>query len=132
VGSIRRECLDHVIVLGERHLLQILKSYFAHYHRARTHLSLGKDAPSESRPAAEHGKIVELPEVAGSTIATSGARPDRRNVRHADIDLDGHPSAHGRRRPRSDADHALDVGALAREHAFALTLRRGSRSTPPG
>jgi putative transposase len=45
VGSVRRECLDHVIVLGERHLRGILKSYFAYYHRSRTHLSLSKDAP---------------------------------------------------------------------------------------
>jgi transposase InsO family protein len=37
VGSIRRECLDHVIVLSEAHLLAILKSYFSYYHRARTH-----------------------------------------------------------------------------------------------
>jgi transposase InsO family protein len=45
VGSVRRECLDHVIVLGERHLHRIVKSYFAYYHRSRTHLSLSKDAP---------------------------------------------------------------------------------------
>ena len=66
VGSIRRVCLDNVIVLNERHLLQILKSYFAYYHRSRTHLSLGKDAPE---PRAVHppsmGQIVELPEVGG-------------------------------------------------------------------
>src|SRR3989442_2330786 len=45
IGSIRRECLDHVLVLGERHLRRTLARYFAYYHRARTHLSLGKDAP---------------------------------------------------------------------------------------
>src|SRR5262249_29877789 len=45
IGSIRRECLDHCIVLGERHLRRILTAYFAYYHRTRTHLSLGKDAP---------------------------------------------------------------------------------------
>src|SRR5262249_61812178 len=44
-GSIRRECLDHVIVLGENHLRRILRSYFAYYHRSRTHLSLCEDAP---------------------------------------------------------------------------------------
>ena len=66
VGSVRRECLAHVIVLGERHLHRILRSYFAYYHRSRTHLSLGKDAP-ESRavqPVAM-GKVVALPEVGG-------------------------------------------------------------------
>ena len=45
VGSVRRECLDHVIVLGERHLGGILKSYFAYYHGSRTHLSLRKETP---------------------------------------------------------------------------------------
>ena len=66
VGSVRRECLDHVVVLGERHLHGILKSYFAYYHRARTHLSLSKDAPD---PRQAHpptmGEIVELPEIGG-------------------------------------------------------------------
>jgi transposase InsO family protein len=66
VGSVRRECLDHVIVLDERHLYRILRSYLAYYHRSRTHLSLGKDAP-ESRPVHPPGMgaIVELPEVGG-------------------------------------------------------------------
>jgi putative transposase len=66
IGSIRRECLNHVLVLGERHLRRILTSYFAYYHQARTHLALDKDAP-ELRlielPAA--GTIVQLPEVGG-------------------------------------------------------------------
>jgi hypothetical protein len=45
IGSLRRECLDHVIVLGERHLRQLLLLYKDYYNRARTHLSLNKDAP---------------------------------------------------------------------------------------
>src|SRR6516225_1599104 len=45
IGSIRRECLDHVIVLHESSLRRTLKSYFEYYHRSRTHLSLGKDSP---------------------------------------------------------------------------------------
>src|SRR6266581_1768269 len=45
IGSIRRECLDHVLVLGESHLRRILARYFSYYHRARTHLALHKDAP---------------------------------------------------------------------------------------
>ena len=45
IGSIRRECLNHVLVLGERHLRRILTRYFAYYHQARTHLALDKDAP---------------------------------------------------------------------------------------
>ena len=66
IGSIRRECLDHVIVLNETGLRRILKSYFEYYERTRTHLSLGKDAPV-SRPiqTADQGRIAEVPQVGG-------------------------------------------------------------------
>src|SRR5437899_3179592 len=47
IGSIRRECLNHVLVLGESHLRRILTRYFSYYHRARTHLALDKDAPDQ-------------------------------------------------------------------------------------
>ena len=45
IGSIRRECLDHVVIFGEAHLRQVLKAYAAYYNNVRTNLSLGKDAP---------------------------------------------------------------------------------------
>jgi transposase InsO family protein len=45
IGSIRRECLDYVVVFGERHLRHVLKSYMNYYNETRTHLSLDKDAP---------------------------------------------------------------------------------------
>jgi hypothetical protein len=45
IGSIRRDCLDHVVVFGERHLRHLLNSYQKYYNEARTHLSLHKDAP---------------------------------------------------------------------------------------
>jgi transposase InsO family protein len=45
IGSIRRECLDHVIVFNEKHLLRVLRSYFRYYHESRTHLGLEKDCP---------------------------------------------------------------------------------------
>jgi putative transposase len=66
VGSIRHECLDHVLVLSERHLRRILASYLAYYHRARTHLALDKDAP-DGRPIelSEATRIVGIPEVGG-------------------------------------------------------------------
>jgi hypothetical protein len=66
VGTVRRDCLDHVIVLGESHPRVILKSYFAYYHRARTHLVLGKNA-LDSRPVhpPSTGKIVAFREVGG-------------------------------------------------------------------
>jgi putative transposase len=66
IGSIRRECLNHVLVLGESHLRRILARYFAYYHRARTHLALDKDAP-DVRPIEppETGRIIAIPEVGG-------------------------------------------------------------------
>jgi len=66
IGSIRRECLDHVLVLGERHLRRTLARYFAYYHQARTHLALDKDAP-DIRPTQlpEAGTILQIPEVGG-------------------------------------------------------------------
>jgi putative transposase len=66
IGSIRRECLDHVLVLSERHLRRILTRYFAYYHRARTHLALDKDAP-DTRPIErpELGMVIQIPEVGG-------------------------------------------------------------------
>lgn len=66
IGSIRRECLDHMIVLGEHHLRRILASYVDYYHGARTHLSLYKDTP-QGRPthAPEQGRVVALSRVGG-------------------------------------------------------------------
>ena len=66
IGSIRRECLDHVIVLGERHLKRILAGYLDYYHRARTHLSLEKDAPyGRAVQPCEQGRVVERSRVGG-------------------------------------------------------------------
>src|SRR2546426_3889848 len=66
IGSIRRECLNHVLILGESHLRRILPRCFSYYHQARTHLALDKDAP-DVRPVElpEAGRIVQIPEVGG-------------------------------------------------------------------
>ena len=66
IGSIRRECLDHVIVLNERHLLRVLRSYTSYYHSSRTHRSLDNDSP-DSRPVEppEMGDVAALPQVGG-------------------------------------------------------------------
>ena len=66
IGSIRRDCLDHVVVLNDRHLRRILTNYFDYYHRWRTHLSLAMDSP-ESRPVQSpaFGNVVAFPEVGG-------------------------------------------------------------------
>ena len=66
VGSIRRECLDHVIVFGEAHLRRILGAYIDYYHGSRTHLSLDKDAPNPREvQSPTMGEVIELPEVGG-------------------------------------------------------------------
>src|SRR5712675_63568 len=66
IGAIRRECLDHVIVLTETGLHRVLQSYFEYYERTRTHLSLEKDAPiPRSVQPPELGTVIELPEVGG-------------------------------------------------------------------
>ncbi|MGY8679382.1 integrase core domain-containing protein, partial [Bradyrhizobium sp. UFLA05-153] len=59
IGSIRRECVDHIIVLGEAHLRRILKSYACYYNTTRTHLALDKDAPV-SRPVQRTGVVRSL------------------------------------------------------------------------
>jgi putative transposase len=64
IGSIRRDCLDHVIVLSQEHLRRILRSYFDYYHDWRTHLSLDMDCPQpRAVQPAEAGEIIEIPEV---------------------------------------------------------------------
>ena len=64
IGSIRRECLDHIIVFGEAHLRRILKSYADYYNSVRTHRSLHKDAPI-SRPIHQTGIIRSQPILGG-------------------------------------------------------------------
>jgi transposase InsO family protein len=83
IGSIRRECLDHVVVFGERHLRHVLRSYAEYYNGVRTHLSLVKDAPM-TRPVQAIGRILPQPVLGGSTsppttskrllLSTCGAR----------------------------------------------------------
>jgi transposase InsO family protein len=66
IGTIRRDCLDHVVVLNERHLKRILTSYFNYYHCWRTHLSLDMDSPeSRALQPPPLGKVVAFPEVGG-------------------------------------------------------------------
>jgi len=89
IGSIRRECLDHIVVIGERHLLGILSKYVDYYNETRTHLSLAKDAP---RPRTvqlpSEGSVVKVPRVGGSITNTCGGRrePDRTNKWKAQVE----------------------------------------------
>jgi putative transposase len=64
IGSIRRECLDHMIILSQRHLRHLLKNYLTYYHWSRTHLALAKDAP-EPRAIMRRGEIIAIPQVGG-------------------------------------------------------------------
>ncbi len=66
IGTIRRECLDHMIVFNERCLYRHLKSFVDYYHRSRTHLALEKDSPEPRQiqpPAA--GRIIAIPLMGG-------------------------------------------------------------------
>jgi len=64
IGSIRRECVDHIIVLGEMQLRRVLKSYADHCNASRTHRSLNKDAPL-NRAIERFGAVVSQPVVSG-------------------------------------------------------------------
>jgi putative transposase len=66
IGSIRRECLDHVIVYNEASLYRQMKSFVEYYHETRTHLSLQKDPPmSRSVQPPGSGRVIALPQVGG-------------------------------------------------------------------
>ena len=66
IGSIRRECLDHIVIFNERHLRRVRSSYIDDYQRARTHLSIDRDCP-DPRPIQPPriGRAVALPQVGG-------------------------------------------------------------------
>ena len=64
IGTLRRECLDHVLILGERHLQRVLTLYSLYYNETRTHLGLAKDAPIP-RAVQRSGSIVATPVLSG-------------------------------------------------------------------
>ena len=66
IGTIRRECLDHVILFNQRSLCRHLRDFLEYYHRTRTHLGLEKDTPeSRSIQSAEAGRVISIPQVGG-------------------------------------------------------------------
>jgi transposase InsO family protein len=79
IGSIRRECFDHLAVSGEAHLRRVLKTYAAYYNEVRTHFSLGKDAPKLStfRDAWQHRRDPDLGRAASSIRSGLGSDRDR-------------------------------------------------------
>ena len=66
IGTMRRDCLNHIFILGESHLRRILARYFHDYHKYRAHLSLEKDVPKpRTIQGANLGKVIEISEVGG-------------------------------------------------------------------
>ena len=64
IGTLRRECLDHMVISGEAYLRRILSTYAAYYNQTRTHLALNKDCPLQ-RPVQRFGRVVAIPVLAG-------------------------------------------------------------------
>jgi transposase InsO family protein len=64
IGSIRRDCLNHFVILNARHLKRILASYFVYYHGSRTHLGLDKQCPIP-RQVSSIGRIITIPQLGG-------------------------------------------------------------------
>ena len=64
IGTVRRECLDRMLIFGEAHLRQILSAYATYYNEVRTHLALGKDTPV-GRTVQRSGNIIAIPILSG-------------------------------------------------------------------
>jgi Integrase core domain len=71
IGTVRRDCPDHLLIFGERHLRQVLTAYSHHYKETRTHLGLGKDAPN-GRAVQHSGRFLQSPSSRDYIIATLG------------------------------------------------------------
>ena len=66
IGSVRRECLDHMIVLNEAHLRRILADYFDYYNKTRPHLSVERNSPIARKvEPPEQGNVIAIPQVGG-------------------------------------------------------------------
>ncbi|HEY7181511.1 MAG TPA: integrase core domain-containing protein [Blastocatellia bacterium] len=66
IGSIRRECLDHLIIIGEDHLRRALRGYFDYYHGSRPHQALERNSPTPREvEAPAKGKVISIPQVGG-------------------------------------------------------------------
>ena len=77
IGSIRRDCLNHVVVFGAQHLRRVLTDYVAYYHGSRTHLSLAKDAPTPRRvQGVTEGDVMHFGKSAACTTVTNDAPHD--------------------------------------------------------
>ncbi len=92
-GSIRRECLDHVIVFNERSQRRILRSSVDYHQHFRTHLSLSKDAPiTRQVQPPDSGQVIEMPEVGGCIIGTCGKQPNETVLGRCTANIVCHPN----------------------------------------
>src|ERR1019366_6489833 len=115
IGSIRRECLDHIIIFNEHHLRAVLSRYFQYHHKTRTHLSLNKDCP-ETRPIhpPTAGKIIAFPEVGGLHH-----RYERRAAWLTRFGLDrGSNNCHAQTEYGDDADNCEDRTVIVQGRSF--------------
>ena len=127
IGSIHQASVDHMIVVDERHLRKILRSYLAYYHDSRTHLGLAGDSPKPREVArAECGSIVALPLLAGCTIATHAAllRADPKVFgSEAGVHFGGQASPVG--------PHFTDGSPVAQENGTLKARSRAGRRCQP-
>jgi transposase InsO family protein len=128
IGSIRRECLDHVIVVNETGLARVLRRYLAYYHHSRTHLSLAKDSPTRrpiARPAI--GPVVAIPQVGGLHH-----RYDRRAASLTPPSLPGSRPRDGRRSPQFARPSVLlrICSAKAHDEQLCASVQSTSLQTP--
>jgi hypothetical protein len=88
IGSVRRECLNHVIVFNDNHLRRLLKDYFRYYHESRTHLSLNKDAPEcRAVQSNKSERIIQIPQVGGLHHRYERRIDNRGNRRNSIVSL---------------------------------------------
>ena len=96
IGSMRRDCLDHVIIFNDTHLRRVLSCYFRYYHRSKTHRSLNKDCPDPARSnRLELARSSHFPRSVDSVIGTNVARPEpQRSSIARSLRRDPSPSTH--------------------------------------
>ena len=119
IGSIRRECLDHIVIFNERHLRRVLTSYRDYYHRSRTHLSLRKDCPDPRPVQSENrAKVIAIEEVGGLHHRYDGWQPDSQLIESAAAVRSDHEVACRRRVKET----VLGDSYLSGEHGVSASL----------
>jgi hypothetical protein len=127
IGSIRRECVDHIIVLGEAHLRRILISYAVYYNSVKTHRSLHKDAPIV-RPIRQIGIVRSHPILGGLHHHSSGFEFSVHTAEDRPHPADLRPIAERNQRPKRSG--AIFLQASTSPCTTPTDLSKASRSLP--